>query len=613
LFEHTDYGIGWSQAYGVGLSNTFRQNSSITLLEPSVTAGRVVDEQGNGITGAVVIAKLPMNYDEYNRPKGDFEISIATTDAKGEFVSMDLPAGSRFHIGVLKKGYEIHDTSEIYGQYKYPFRAGMKDILIALKPGGAIKGQLVRDGKQYQKAGIIIKACTTGSRVEGRGLTDENGKFEIIGLAKTHKFTLIIHGDFFTETGLVCKPTENISLRADSEPMVKVELQKGLPVTIKIVDKGTGNGIANLNASIALFDPDYRQSGKPVNIGVVGGWTNEVGEYTAYLTPNYYRLRTRSWGNGREEDFEQHFRITDEQSSFNLTVAVIPKPKVRGKLVNFEGEPVGGYVWFGGRRTKTDEHGRFEADEPFGRTTSIYDCYAFDLENKLGRVFFWQKSDADELEIVLEPLAGIIGRLIDQGGEAVTSIIPIVSIVNPNDEIVIAKSWLQDTTVEDDGSFIIERVPIGAEIALKSAVHPGFGIMDIGSLEAGMIRTLEIGHLQPAEVFDVGEVFVKRETIPGFEEDKIDWDATLSGQVTNESGDVMVGFDVEVSYENKRFIEVTDIKGWYKIVGLPRDKKVKLMVSGRTPRQSKTGRKSYRDSFEVICDGNDFNIRLPDK
>jgi hypothetical protein len=130
---------------------------------------------------------------------------------------------------------------------------------------------------------------------------------------------------------------------------------------------------------------------------------------------------------------------------------------------------------------------------------------------------------------------------------------------------------------------------------------------------AGKIRTLEIGHLQPGEMFDVGEVFVKRETIPGFEEEKIDWDATLSGQITNESGDVMVGFDVGITYEYKNFREVTDIKGWYKFVGLPRDKKVKLMVSGRTPRYVKSGRKSYRDSFDVICDGNDFDIQLSDK
>jgi len=606
LFEHYDYGIGWSSA--------FQRYSSVTLLGSSVTAGRVVDEQENGIKGAVVIAKLPMYYDDNNRPKGYFEITAAATDEKGEFVCTDLPAGSRFHICALKKGYELYDTSEIYERNKYPFRAGNKDLLITLKPGGAIKGQLVLDGKQYQKAGIVIEAYTSGSRIRGRALTDENGQFEILGLVTTQKFTLTINNEFFTEPGLICRPTENINLSVDSEPVVKLELQKGLPVTIQIVDKATGKGIANLPVSIALYDPNYRELEKPVNIGIASGRTNEAGQYAVNLTPNYYRLRTRSWADVREENFEQHFRITDEQSSFNLTVAVIPQPKVHGRLVNAGGEPIRGYVWFGVRRTITDEHGKFEADEPRGPANDIYDCYAFDVENKLGRVFFWQKSDdANELEIVLEPLAGIVGRLIDRNGEAVTSIIPKISIVNPRGKANMAKSWIQDTTVENDGSFRIEGIPVGIEMVLKSALCSNLKVVDIGSLEAGRIRTLKIGQLQPSEVLDVGEVFVRRETIPGFEDDNIDWDGTLSGLVTNENGQVMIGFDLEILYGNRTFHEVTDINGRYEFVGLPGDRKVKLAVFGTANRQNSTGRKLYRQSFEVICDGNPFDIQLSGK
>ena len=603
LFEHADYGIGWGSA--------FQRYSSVTLLGASVTAGRVVDEMGNGISGAVVIAKLPMSYDENNRPKGDFEISVAATDAQGEFVCTDLPEGSRFHIAVLKKGYEIYDTSKIYGQNKYPFHAGHKDLLFTLKPGGAIKGQLVLEGKPYQKTGIVVEAYTTGSRIRGRGLTDENGQFEILGLVKTHKFTLTINDEFFTGTGLICKPTENINLSVDSEPVVKLELQKGLPVTIKIIDKATGEGIANLPVSIALFDPNYSQLDKPVNIRVASGRTNDAGQYEVYLTPNYYRLRTRSWADVREENLEQHFRITDEKSSFNLTVAVIPKPKVRGRLVNSDGEPTRGYVWFGGRRAITDEHGKFEADEPRGKATSIYACYAFDLEKKLGRAFFWQKSDdANDLEIILEPLAGIVGRMVDRNGEAVTSIIPEISIVNPYGKAYRERPGIWDTTAEYDGSFSIDRIPVGLEMVIKTAICSNLKVVQIGSLEEGGIRALEIGNLQPSEVLDVDEVFVEREEIPKLEDDNIDWDGTLSGQVTNESGDVMVGFDLDISYGNRKFNEVTDINGRYEFVGLPRDRKVKLMVSGSAYKDSKTGRKRYRNSFEVICDDNNFDIQL---
>ncbi|MBC8470511.1 MAG: sigma-70 family RNA polymerase sigma factor [Planctomycetes bacterium] len=603
LFEHSDYGIAWS--------TTSQRYSSVTLLNSSVTSGRVVDEQGNGITGAVVIAKLPRYHYENNRAHGYFEISAPTTDEKGEFVCIDLPAGSRFHIAVLKKGYELYDTSEIYERNKYPFRAGHKDLLITLKPGGAIKGQLVLDGKPYQKAGIVVEACKSGSRIRGRGLTDENGQFEIIGLVTTQKFTLTVNNEFFTETGLICRPLENIDLSADVNPVVKLDLQKGIPVTIKIVDKVTGRSLANLPVSIALYDPNYRQLEKPVGIRITSGKTNDTGKYTVNLTPNYYRITARNWLDVPDENFYQDFRITDEEKSFDVTVAVISKPKIRGRLVNSSGKPIRGFVWLGAVRTITDEHGDFEADEPEGNVEDIRACYAFDIENKLGRVFFRHKGDdPNELEIVLEPLAGIVGRLIDQNGEAVTSIIPEISIVNPNGKTYRGRS---STTIEDDGSFRIERIPVGIEMVIETALCSNLMVVNIGSLEEGRIRTLQIGQLQPSEVLDVGEVFVRRETIPGLEDGDIDWDGTLSGLLTNENGRVMVGFDLWIGYGSKTFSDVTDINGRYEFTGLPRDRKVKLRVFGKADSPGGTGRRLYRESFDVMCDGNPFDIQLSGK
>ena len=77
-------------------------------------------------------------------------------------------------------------------------------------------------------------------------------------------------------------------------------------------------------------------------------------------------------------------------------------------------------------------------------------------------------------------------------------------------------------------------------------------------------------------MLDVGEVFVKSKDILKPEDGNINWDAELSGLLTNESGEVMVGFDLEILYGNKTFSDVTDINGRYEFAGLPRDKKVKL-------------------------------------
>ena len=405
-----------------------------------------------------------------------------------------------------------------------------------------------------------------------------------------------------------------------SYSLFKQEPQKAIKYAKQALDLSinikyaTGEGIANTYVSIALYDPNYRQLQKPVNIGIASGKTNDVGKYMVNLTPNYYRLRTRSWAGVREENFEKDFRIPDKQSSFDLTVAVIPKPKVRGRLVNSDGEPIRGFVTFGNRTTGTNEHGEFETDEPRGNLEDIHTCFAFDIENKLGRAFFWHKSDEpDELEIVLEPFAGIVGRLIDQNGVPVTSMIPRMSIVKPNGKIDFVKSWIQDTTVDQDGSFSIDRIPVGAEMAIKSALHPTMMVVNIGLLEEERIKPLEIGQLQPSEVLNVGEVFVKSKDVPRPEDGNIDWDATLSGLLTNESGEVIVGFDLQIYYGSREFHEVTDINGRYEFTGLPRDRKVKLIVLGRAKRPEGAGTKLYRESFEVICDDNPFDIQLPGK
>jgi RNA polymerase sigma factor (sigma-70 family) len=600
LFEHPEHGIGWF---------SLRNELSIILSEPSFIAGKVVDEHGTGIEGATIIAILPLYHYDRNQANGHFETStfdnlLVTTNADGQFVFENLPSGSRLHLSVLKKGYEIYETTTIYDRFKYPIRTGHEDLLITLKPGGAIKGQLVLDGNPYQRANILVKAHTTGGRIRGCAITNEKGQFEIIGLATQH-YTLIINERFFESAGLICKPAENLKAKTNQESAVELELHKGIPVTIQVSDKETGEGIDNHFVSIALFDPNHYQTDKPVNFRVADGRTNDAGQCVINLTPNYYRLIAQSRKDGRQELVEQDFRITDDQSEFNLTVGVIVQPKVYGWLVDSNSEPIHGHMWFARRYTKTDEHGEFEVDEPRGSATDVYTCYAFDMDKTLGRGFLWQRSDdVNDLEIVLEPLASIVGRLVDANGEGVASVKPEISIVQPDGRGSRERLRIWNTTVENDGSFSIEGIPTGLKMMIKTASNLPWNVVSIGKLQHGRMKAIEIGQLLPGEVRDVGEVFVKRETIQELEDNNIEWDGSLSGYVTNEDGEAMIGFDLEIYYGKKQFRELTDINGWYEFVGLPGNKKVELRVSGIDDN------KVYRDSFETFCDGNYFDIHL---
>ena len=602
MFEHPEHGIGWFH---------LRTELSIILAEPSLIAGHVIDEQGTGVEGAIVTAILPMYYYDRNPGHGHFEISevnnsTATTNAKGWFVFEKLPTGSRLHISILKKGYENYDTTRIHGSRKYPIRAGQEDLLITLKAGGIIRGQLTLYGKPYRKAGIIVSAQTTGNVTKGSAITDESGQFEIIGLSTSLKHTLALSDEFLEGTGLVSIPAEYVEASAAGESVVELELQKGLPVTIQITDKETGKGIGSHYVSIELFDPNYRQAGKPWNVRVADGRTNDLGQCVINLTPNHYRLRTRSWKDGNNENIEQDFRITDDPNALNLTVGVMLQPKVYGRLVDSNSVPIRGHVWFARRRTWTDEYGEFEVDEPRGKATDVHTCYAFNPDKTLGRGFFWQRGpDVNDLEIMLKPLAGIVGRLVDESGEGVASVRPEILIVPPKGRGSIERLGIWNTRMEDDGRFCIEGIPTGLKMRIKSAsIYKGTRSVPIGKLQDGMWKNIEIELLQPGEVRNLGEVLIKRKNVPEPENDNVEWNGSLSGLVTNANGEMMVGFNLSIRYGNKEFDEATDINGRYEFVGLPRNKKAELMVFGR---HSKV---IYRDSFELICDGNDLNIQL---
>jgi hypothetical protein len=190
------------------------------------------------------------------------------------------------------------------------------------------------------------------------------------------------------------------------------------------------------------------------------------------------------------------------------------------------------------------------------------------------------------------------------------SVIPAISFIYPYGKPEIFTPGIRDTTIEDNGSFSIEGIPVQMEMMIQSALCTNLKFVDIGILNEEKIRTLKIGRLQPGEVLNVGEVFIIRETIPGFEDDNINWDGILTGHVTNESGDVMVGFDLEILYGNKVFHDVTDINGRYELTGLPRDTRLRLRVFGTSNKQDRTEKKFYSNFFDVICDGNDFDIEL---
>jgi hypothetical protein len=582
VFEHPEYPTAWYH----GTRGYLR----IHMLgaEPSFVAGQVIDEDGNVIEGAAVRALV--KWHQSYRIGGRGTTITTYTDSEGWFLFDRIYEGARLHIDAWKEGYLRYSTESI-GRDTYPIRAGMDDLIITLEPGGTIIGHLTCRGKPYRREGILIAARRTGSGVNGQAVTDKNGEFRISGLDSKRRYTLTIHERFFAGTGLICKPAENIQVRAGEKSKVALELQAGVPVTFRIIDSNTGQAVYDQHFSVVLWDPNYRETRKPVNIRVAAGRTDASGRSVLMLTPNVYQLHTNEWDvqSEREERLSKDFNVGADSNEVSVEVSITPCPRLYGRLVDTEGEPVEGQVTVLGSQAISNVAGEFAL--PFLHQSYLSRVgYVFDKDKTLGRAFFCREIiDTNETEIVLEPLFDIVGRVIDPNGEGLSDVLPKVGILLSEGRWYRERQAWWQTVVDKDGYFKIKGVPVGVPMVI-SITPPGSP------------PDVILGPLQPGEEIDVGHIVVKGEELERLREPAdVEWNGTLSGLVTDEYGDPVIGTFVEAFFAKKySFRDFTDIDGRYQLTGLPRGKKLKLYIKHR----------HAPASYDVVCDGNDFDVQL---
>jgi hypothetical protein len=185
-------------------------------------------------------------------------------------------------------------------------------------------------------------------------------------------------------------------------------------------------------------------------------------------------------------------------------------------------------------------------------------------------------------------LVDIVGRVIDPNGEGLTDALPKVGILRSNGRWYRERIAWWKTVVDKDGYFRIKGVPVGVPMVV-SVTPPG--------AEPDVI----LGPLQPGEEIDVGHIVVKVEVLERLREPAdAEWNGTLSGLITDEYGDPVMGTLVETRIGRRYFRDYTDIDGRYRLTDLPKGEKLKLQIKHRYAPAS----------YDVICDGNDFDVQL---
>ncbi len=585
IFEHPDYSIGWVRMFPS--ANFDKDNVKVTLFEPARVGGRVVDKQGEPVEGATVTAEVRIGYNQLDL---DGRNGLAVqTDAKGWFMFEQIPEPARLHIEVMCKGYARY-TTRTYGKPApgtYPVRAGQEDLEIVLEPGGCLKGQLVLNGKNYERKGILVWASKPESK-SCRARTDANGAFEIIGLGTgSYKISIWARSILeLTKAGLVCEPVlVDIDLQEDGLPLT-LELKEGFRVPVRVYDQDTGGGVPNTWVSASLKENN--------EIQVSSGQTDFEGRCSLSLRPGEYTLVVYGWEEGRRSKFSKDFEIMDNNEINGVEIGIKSRPYVAGWLVDSNNNPVVGQVHldYGISPAKTDANGAFVAPEPhyYGRDDKEV-CFAFDAQKKRGRMFLWDPNEVtNDIEIQVEPLAQIRGRIVDEKGNPINWAEPELHIMlsKQRGRCVHFGNWLWKLDRDEDGEFLFKDVPVG--LPLKVFVEGR------GGQESVVIEKLPAG-----ETFDVGNMVLKPDK--EFVAYKNQMDGKLTGQVFDANNQPLAGIKVQVlaRWSSDSITDTTDLNGRYEFEGLPRGKRLSIMLQTQD---------YLPDHFWAECDGNDFDMHV---
>jgi protocatechuate 3,4-dioxygenase beta subunit len=580
-FDHPDYAIGWF-APNVGASRDVDSNSvAITLLEPSFVIGRVVTGSGSPVEGATVQAtlKVTIDGDYYYYYLGETNDLAATTDADGFFIFERIPSIARLGIEARRLGYANYSTKHDFPGESHPIRAGREDLVITLKPGVSINGRLVYDGAAHKKAGVAIYARGTDDHL--RAETDENGRFEMPGLAEGI-YTFNVDDVYLREAGLSCAPLANFQARLDQPtPYVEFILQEGLPVTVQVTDENTGEPVREIWIRAAL--PGYERT------FAASGQTDDNGKCVIKLTEGNYVLWAEGWKNGQPRQFSRDLSVKADSDQLNVEIEIQSRPTIWGTLVDANESPVRGTVTLGTESAESDERGEFAMPEPWGASEDIQIGCASDVDRKLGSGFFWKQSDGiNDLEVALLPLASVAGRIVDKDGHGVGDARPKIGIVMEHGTFRYSSRNPWETRIEADGRFRFENVPVGLPMKLDVEKPGYYGRADLSALKPG--GTLELG-----------DIVLKPKR--GFEDGKTDWTGTLSGRVVNERGEPMPGLRVWADGADGPSQDRTDTKGRFRLDKLPRGKRVSGAVYA-----DGYGHTSFKRLIDI--DVSEFEIRI---
>jgi len=449
----------------------------LAFTAPKAVSGVVQDAAGKPVGDAVVWVKTairaigdsPMGW-SFLPPSLSRRYFSTRTGADGKFQIEGLAEGAKLDLAITKPGMALdrpHEGGAFMNPSLMEIESGQSNIVLTLKPAGAIEGRVVK----LEGAAPVVGARVT---IATQGFGDDSALTTLSGSDGTFRLVDLQAGEYQLQARL-----------GTNEPPDLV----GDPESVT-VEAGATNRQARLTltpggwiqATVKNSADEKPVPGAFVNASAAGGGagakTTEKGIAMFRLTPGDYQVFAQK--DGRSASVGQvsvEMNKTNHVTlSFEPPAAEATSLKLTGKVLDSGGKPAPNVTVlllpFQQGEKKTDAQGRFEFTanpNQFGGANSARVIIARDSTRNLA-VAFEVEEDATNTTVRLEPGIVLAGRVTDPDGKPIAGAQIMLQFSTGNS----SSSLGPPSKVDAQGQFRITNLPRSGRY-LVTASATGFG------------------------------------------------------------------------------------------------------------------------------------------
>ena len=505
----TGLSLGWVTGYPQ--ANQEGITSEIALTAPATVSGTVNDAGGKPVPDAEVWVSVATRqlkrrngfrgWSPYYTLPGRFHMATRTT-ADGRFRIESVPADASLDLAASKPGLALEQTSSSRMGNSFKYKSGESNIVLTLKPAGAVEGVVVEEdtGKPLPGARVLLASPGFGGGQQASALTGTDGVFRLADLGEGEwNLRAMVGTNEFSDW--VCEPAAASVTPLATNRNVKITASRGGVIEVSV--RGADGQVLK----------ETQVSASAQNVGQ-SAQTSDLGIARLRLAPGDYSLFVQQAG----WRVFQSQATCDKGQTNRQEVVLEPAPRIAGVVLDPAGKPapkitVALFPNSDGE-TLTDDQGRFSLTSDPNRFGGMGDMQsviiARDIAHNLAATLEGEENNTN-LSVRLEPGLTLVGRVTDTNGKAVTNAEFYVMFHTER----MGSSLGSPVAAGADGRFEVKGLPAGRHYSLTVMAN-GYGTenRDLGTADPAA-RTMELDPFQlPVANLRLAGVVVDEEDKP---------------------------------------------------------------------------------------------------